>query len=73
MQLNNESELLAKKMSLESQWNMSFIENGIETFSMYVIEQELKEVKRKIRDLSLLKANMNYTINDEERINESGC
>jgi len=73
MQLNNESELLAKKMSLESQWNMSFIENGIETFSMYVIEQELKEVKRKIRDLSLLKANMNYTINEEERINESGC
>jgi len=73
MSLNNETELLAKKMSLESQWNMSFAENGIETFSMYKIDQELKEVKRQIRDLSLLKMNMNYTVNEEERINESGC
>jgi len=73
MSLNNESELLAKKISLESQWNMSFLENGIETFDMYKIDQELKEVKRKIRDLSLLKLNMNYTVSDEDRINESGC
>jgi len=72
MSLNNETELLAKKMSLESQWNMSFAENGIETFSMYKIDQELKEVKRQIRDLSLLKEKMNYTVSEEDRLEAIG-
>lgn len=72
MSLNNESTLLAKKMSLESQWNMSFLENGIETFNMYKIEQELKEVKRQIKELSLLKEKMNYTISEEDRLEAIG-
>jgi len=72
MSLNNESTLLAKKMSLESQWNMSFLENGIETFNMYKIEQELKEVKRQIKELSLLKEKMNYTVSEEDRLEAIG-
>ena len=72
MSLNNESKLLAKKMSLESQWNMSFLENGIETFNMYKIEQELKEVKRQIKELSLLKEKMNYTVSEEDRLEAIG-
>jgi len=72
MSLNNESTLLAKKMSLESQWNMSFLENGIETFNMYKIEQELKEIKRQIKELSLLKEKMNYTVSEEDRLEAIG-
>lgn len=72
MSLNNESLLLAKKMSLESQWNMSFLENGIETFNMYKIEQELKEIKRQIKELSLLKEKMNYTVSEEDRLEAIG-
>jgi len=71
--MNNEAELLAKKMNLESQWNLSFLENGLETFNMHVIEQKLKEVKRQIRDLTLLKISMGHIISDEEKIDESGC
>lgn len=36
-------------MALESKWNHLYLEQGIETFDMMQIDQELKEIRRTLR------------------------
>jgi hypothetical protein len=36
-------------MALESKWNQLYLEQGIETFDMMQIDQELKEIRRQLR------------------------
>jgi hypothetical protein len=51
---HNEESLIAKKMVLESKWNQMFLERRTETLDMMQIELELKELKRLLREQSVL-------------------
>ena len=42
-------------MALESKWNQLYLEQGIETFDMMQIDQELKELRRQLRAQDALK------------------
>ena len=49
MILQSQESLIIKKMALESKWNQLYLEQGIETFDMMQIDQELKEIRRQLR------------------------
>jgi hypothetical protein len=51
---HNEESLIAKKMVLESKWNQMFLERRTETIDMMQIDLELKEIKRLLREQSVL-------------------
>jgi hypothetical protein len=51
---HNEESLIAKKMVLESKWNQMFLERRSETLDMMQIDLELKEIKRLLREQSVL-------------------
>jgi len=54
LMFHNEESLIAKKMVLESKWNQMFLERRTETLDMMQIELELKELKRLLREQSVL-------------------
>ena len=54
LMFHNEESLIAKKMVLESKWNQMFLERRTETIDMMQIDLELKEIKRLLREQSVL-------------------
>ena len=54
LMFHNEESLIAKKMVLESKWNQMFLERRSETLDMMQIDLELKEIKRLLREQSVL-------------------
>ena len=54
LMFHNEESLIAKKMVLESKWNQMFLERRSETLDMMQIDLELKEIKRLLRERSVL-------------------
>ena len=54
LMFHNEESLIAKKMILESKWNQMFLERRSETLDMMQIDLELKEIKRLLREQSVL-------------------
>lgn len=48
--------LLLKKISLESKWNQSYLEQGCVTPEMKWIDLDLKKVKKEMIDLDLVSA-----------------
>lgn len=52
-------------MSLEAKWNQLYLDQGIETFDMMQIDQELKEIRRTLRAQDAYKLRQN---NFEEEV-----
>ena len=58
--------LLAKKISLESRWNQSYLENGRVTNEMQETSQEIKKIVKELISRDMIEAKNSVNVLDYE-------
>ena len=58
--MKSSQQILAEKMRLESQWNISYLENGRITPDMNIVQEKIKNCRRQLIKLDQEEAGLEY-------------
>ena len=58
--MKSSQQILAEKMRLESQWNISYLENGRITPDMNIVQEKIKNCRRQLIKLDQEEAGFEY-------------
>ena len=64
--IESSQSLLAKKISLESRWNQSYLENGRVTNEMQETSQEIKKIVKELISRDMIEAKNSVNVLDYE-------